>query len=797
MVAAASRAGTPADVYTIDNSCIFDSSSSPYMQRNPSSAGNQKTWTISFWFKLCTLASSTSGGIPFFTVESTEIRLSDTDDKLYVTDGTTFKTTNGVFRDFTAWNHIVIAADTTSGTAGNRLKLYVNGEIASLATDTAPDQDFSFNINSTEGHVIGQEAQNYMDGYISEFYLIDGTQEEAADFGETNTRGVWVPKAYTGSYGTNGFFLDFESSGDLGNDVSGNNNDFSLTNIASTDQSTDTPTNNHCTWNATDNLVDNLTLSQGNKRFVNANASQDSVKGTFFPTTGKWYWEVKWTSISDTAGGLVGISQCDVQSNHELGSTDKHGTGDSLGYRSFDGKTYRNNTLADFGDSWDVGDVISVAMDLDNGFIYFGKNNTWQNSGDPTSGSSGTGAAYTISSTLVNGGGWGPASCSESSVIFDAYFAEAEWSYSSPANFSALNTTNLDAPVIVDPSTNFQIATYTGNGSTQSITFGGNSNMQPDIVWMKCRSNSAAHVFQDAARGTGKALFWSNRDVEDDVTDAVTSFATDGFALGDGSELSTGDVNTNTRTYVAWNWAAGNSGSSNTDGSINTTTTYVDTTAGISISTYTGTGSGATVGHGLGVTPTTVWIFPRTYSDGHIASNWESGITVYSEKWVLSAANGAEGSTGFVTGATSTTFTIGTDVNVNQSTTTYLAYSFVEVVGFSKFGTYTGEGKTDGPYAFCGFTPEMIMIKFDGDNEPWTILDRARDTYNPAENYVIGNDSDAETTLSTIKVDFLSNGFKLRGTDSRVNADDGIYVFAAFAKHPFGGDGVAAAPAVL
>ena len=797
MVAAASRAGTPADVYTIDNSCIFDSSSSPYMQRNPSSAGNQKTWTISFWFKLCTLASSTSGGIPFFTVESTEIRLSDTDDKLYVTDGTTFKTTNGVFRDFTAWNHIVIAADTTSGTAGNRLKLYVNGEIASLETDTAPDENFSFNINSTEGHVIGQEAQNYMDGYISEFYLIDGTQEEAADFGETNTRGVWVPKAYTGSYGTNGFFLDFESSGDLGNDVSGNNNDFSLTNIASTDQSTDTPTNNHCTWNATDNLVDNLTLSQGNKRFVNANASQDSVKGTFFPTTGKWYWEVKWTSISDTAGGLVGISQCDVQSNHELGSTDKHGTGDSLGYRSFDGKTYRNNTLADFGDSWDVGDVISVAMDLDNGFIYFGKNNTWQNSGDPTSGSSGTGAAYTISSTLVNGGGWGPASCSESSVIFDAYFAEAEWSYSSPANFSALNTTNLDAPVIVDPSTNFQIATYTGNGSTQSITFGGNSNMQPDIVWMKCRSNSAAHVFQDAARGTGKALFWSNRDVEDDVTDAVTSFATDGFALGDGSELSTGDVNTNTRTYVAWNWAAGNSGSSNTDGSINTTTTYVDTTAGISISTYTGTGSGATVGHGLGVTPTTVWIFPRTYSDGHIASNWESGITVYSEKWVLSAANRAEGSTGFVTGATSTTFTIGTDVNVNQSTTTYLAYSFVEVVGFSKFGTYTGEGKTDGPYAFCGFTPEMIMIKFDGDNEPWTILDRARDTYNPAENYVIGNDSDAETTLSTIKVDFLSNGFKLRGTDSRVNADDGIYVFAAFAKHPFGGDGVAAAPAVL
>jgi hypothetical protein len=210
-------------------------------------------------------------------------------------------------------------------------------------------------------------------------------------------------------------------------------------------------------------------------------------------------------------------------------------------------------------------------------------------------------------------------------------------------------------------------------------------------------------------------------------------------------------VNTSSRTYVAWNWAAGNSGSSNTDGSINTTTTYVDTTAGISISTYTGTGSGATVGHGLGVTPTTVWIFPRSNGDGHIASNWESGITVYSEKWVLSAENRAESSSGHVTGANSTTFTIGTDVNVNQSTTTYLAYSFVEVVGFSKFGTYTGEGETDGPYAFCGFTPEMIMIKFDGDGEPWTILDRARDTYNPAEKYVLGNDGDAETTLVQLK----------------------------------------------
>ena len=797
MAAAAAAQGGTTTGYSIDNSCMFDFDSSSYLSRSPSSNTNRTTWTMSFWFKLCKFASTTSGGIVLFSVSGTEIRISDNDNKFYVIDGSTFKITNGVFRDPTSWNHIVIAADTTQSTASDRLKLYVNGSIASLATDSAPAEDFAFDINSTSAHYIGKEGSDYMGGYIAEFFIIDGTQKEAADFGQTNSTGVWVPIEYTGSYGTNGCFLNFESSGDLGNDTSGNNNDFTENNIGADHQSSDTPTNNHCVWNIADNLESDITLSEGNKRFVNSTGSQDSAKGTFFPRTGKWYWEVKWTSTDVLVGGLVGISQCDMQSNEELGNNDKHGTGDSLGYRSFDGKTYRNSTLAAYGSSWDVGDVISVAMDLDNGFVYFGKNGTFQNSGDPTSGSSGTGAAYTISSTIVNGGGWGPAVSNEQSAVWDAYFAEAEWQHSAPTNFLALNTTNLAAPDLADPSTNFQVATYTGNGSTQSITFGGNSNMQPDIVWTKSRSNGDAHVFQDAARGTGKALFWNNSDTEDDVTDAVTSFATDGFALGDGSELSTGTINTSSRTYVAWNWAAGNSGSSNTDGSINTTTTYVDTTAGISISTYTGTGSGATVGHGLGVTPTTVWVFPRSNGDNHLASNWETGISVYNEKWVLSAANGATSSSGFVTGANSTTFTIGTDVNVNRSTGTFVAYSFVEVEGFSKFGTYQGEGETDGPYAFCGFTPEMIMIKFDGDNEPWTILDRARDTYNPATKYILGNENNAETTLSTVAVDFLSNGFKLRGTDNRINADDGIYVFAAFAKHPFGGSGVAVAPAIL
>jgi len=763
--------------YSIDNSCIFDISSSTYMTDTLSTATDATNWTWSAWVKRSTLGSEQwmfnagSDSLAYY------IRF-ESNDKIRFRASTTWDiTTTEVFRDIGAWYHIVAKVDDSED-----VTLYVNNTV--VGTDTGTPRVFFTNVIHSLG--AGTSGANYFGGYMAEVHGIDGQALSPSSFGETNDQGVWVPKEYSGTYGNNGFFIDFESSGDLGNDVSGNNNDFSTTNISASNQSTDTPTKNHCTWNATDNLEDNLTLSQGNKRFVDANASQDSVKGTFFPTTGKWYWEVKWTATSDTVGGLVGISQCDVQSNHELGSTSKHGTGDSLGYRSFDGKTYRNNTLTDFGDTWDVGDIISVALDATNGFIYFGKNNTWQNSGDPTSGSSGTGAAYTISSTLVNGGGWGPAVCNESSVIFDAYFAEAEWNYDAPTGFLALNTTNLDAPVVTDPSTNFQAQLFTGTGSGLSVTNGGNSNMKPDIVWIKQRNKVDNHVLTDAARGADYNLYWNNTDTEVSGSGGVTSFNTDGFTLG-----TWNNVNESGKTAVAWQWNAGNSGSSNTDGSINTTTTYVDTTAGISISTYTGTGSGATVGHGLGVTPTTVWIFPRSNGDNHLASNWETGISVYSEKWKLQDTDIAESSSGHVTAASSTTFTLGTDTNVNGSSRTYAAYAFVEVVGFSKFGTYTGEGETDGPYAFCGFSPEMVMIKADDSGEDWVIFDRARDTYNPATKYLYPNDDDAEATASGIVIDFLSNGFKPRGTDDRINKNDGIFIFAAFAKHPFGGSGVA------
>ena len=187
-----------------------------------------------------------------------------------------------------------------------------------------------------------------------------------------------------------------------------------------------------------------------------------------------------------------------------------------------------------------------------------------------------------------------------------------------------------------------------------------------------------------------------------------------------------------------------------------------------------------------------MWILPRSNGDHHLASNWEAGVTAYSEKLKINETEAASASTQ-VTAASSTTFTLGTDANVNGDTRTYLAMCFAEVEGFSKFGTYTGNGDADGPFAYCGFKPNWVLIKNTGAATSWAIWDIARDTYNVAEKYLLPNSNAAEATAGELDIDILSNGFKIRGTDSGINTSSGIYIFAAFAENPFGGSGVAPA----
>ncbi len=377
-------------------------------------------------------------------------------------------------------------------------------------------------------------------------------------------------------------------------------------------------------------------------------------------------------------------------------------------------------------------------------------------------------------------------------------FGQLAWSDTGPTGSEQeLRTTNLPEPSIKDGSEYFQTTLYTGNGTAigsggNAVTQSDNSVFQPDLVWIKERNDSADHALYDAVRGATKDLVSNTTNAETTQSEGLTTFDSSGFTVGNLAK-----VNTNSDTYVAWQWLAGNSTSSNTDGDI-TSTVSVNTTAGFSILTYSGSGTtNDTVGHGLGVTPSVVIVKPRNAADNWIVSNWETGVSAFSEKLLLNANNTPSSGTNFVNAANSTTFTLGSDANVNGSGRTFVAYCWNEVEGFSKFGTYTGNGSADGPFVWCGFRPNQVVVKEVSVADDWVMYDSARDSYNVAGQVLRADDGAAEFDGrgGSRDVDFLSNGFKFRTSNNTVNFSGSNYIFWAFAEHPFGGNGVAPATA--
>jgi len=335
---------------------------------------------------------------------------------------------------------------------------------------------------------------------------------------------------------------------------------------------------------------------------------------------------------------------------------------------------------------------------------------------------------------------------------------------------------------IDDPSVYFQTALYTGDGaSSNAITNGGNSDLQPDWLWIKNRSSSGGtgpNIIFDSTRGPTKDLHTNNNEAEHTNSNTCKSFNTDGFTVGD-----SGAVNNNTDTFVAWQWKAnGGTTSSNSDGSI-TSTVQANTTSGFSVVTYTGNGSnGATVGHGLGFQPQMVWVKRREGT-----ANWCIKTTLIDDGDVLFLdidSAKSDTSTPFNdTDPNTTTFTIGDNQATNANGGTYVAYCFAEKQGYSKFGSYTGNADNDGTFVYTGFSPAWLMIKGTDSAQQWNIHDSKRREYNSNTKYVFANLSNAEATSSNLAMDFLSNGFKLRSSDDAQN--NGTYIYMAFAESPF------------
>jgi len=452
--------------YEIDNSCKFEADNSEYLSKTPSSAGNQKTWTFSAWVKRTELGETTSKSAMIFGSGDTYLHFIATD-KLVAnlrTGGTNFfYYSERVFRDTSSWYHFVLACDTTQSTASNRLKLYVNGVYESPTESngyTNIAQNADTGINSTNEHEIGKYTLDettyaeFFSGYMAEMHLVDGTALDATSFGEFDEdSGIWKPKAYTGTYGTNGFYLDFADGSDLGDDESGNGNDFTETNITSADQATDTPTNNFATLNPL-HYTTKYTITEGATNQVSSADGWGASVGSIGVTSGKWYFEVQ---SADTNGyTLLGVIDEDsVIGTYVNGDAHAGDAPYGIAYYGGNGSIITNGSAVSgvsFA-SWTT-ETMGCALDLDNNKIYFSKSGTYGNSGDPASGSNGvslptggsgtwfisTSTYYAASPAKTNQGGYTTMSISSAASDANGY---GTFEYAPPSGYYALCTKNL------------------------------------------------------------------------------------------------------------------------------------------------------------------------------------------------------------------------------------------------------------------------------------------------------------------------------------------------------------------
>ena len=370
-------APTNSNPYEVANSLRFDDGSSDNLTRTPSSTGDRQKFTFSTWVKRANLSSDTT----IFASKSdsnnnSHLTFNSSDQlflKMKIGGSTTNLTTNQLFRDVSAWYHIVLSVDTTQGTSSNRQRLYVNGtEITSFSASAYPSQNANtpYNWSSATNYIGTESTSQFLDGYLAETVLVDGQQLDATSFGEFDEdSSIWKPIDVSGlTFGTNGFYLDFENSGSLGADVSGNGNNFTVNNLTSIDQTTDTCTNNFAILNSLSSRSNNGTFSEGNTKFVGT-MDGDWTVGTMAATAGKWYWEVK---ANEANYLMLGITTTDIISNNPTGSLSGDGF---MGFRNTD-KFYNFGTLVTSSYSFSDNDIFSFMLDLDAGDCEFYQNDT-------------------------------------------------------------------------------------------------------------------------------------------------------------------------------------------------------------------------------------------------------------------------------------------------------------------------------------------------------------------------------------------------------------------------------------
>ena len=789
--------------HEIDQSIRFASESSSYLQR--AVTHNRKTFTYAFWFKRTNISRqfiygnfSDSSNVCSISFDGTPyIKLNDAQSGSSQIDIASVN----VQRDSSAWAHYVAAVDTTQSTESDRVKIYINGTQQTTldsGRNTFPSQNHDTKFGDGGTARIGTEGTNarlFLNCYLAEFHIIDGSALGPDSFGETKN-GIWVPKDTSGlTYGSGGVRLQFQDSSSLGDDTSGNGNDFTSSGLGTDHQVIDTPTNNFSVLKIAGTPAESgAVLSQGNLKCestagTSARNMERSFTSTHLMTAGsKWYVEHYVTDL-DFAFGLSPEQSGKIQhdSNNSRYCLMYAKGGSVQNFQSFTGifgNDENTNVVS-------VGDVVGMFVDM----TVTPPKVTWSLNGQWGNGSAANQSNPTTFITLssdftstdtdhpgdlvvwVNSIAGGQATSSVLNFGQDSTFAGAitaggntdangrgDFKYAVPSGGLALCTANLPNPGIdpndgEDPTDYFTTVIWTANGSDQTITTG----FDPDFLWYKRRNGAGDHYLIDALRGVGGGSFAlnTNNNAAEGGGGNADMLGTNGFTLNAGASGE---------TQVGWSWKAGGSGTSNTDGSI-TSSVSATTDAGFSIVTYTGTGSAATVGHGLGTAPQCIFIKKRSSA----SADWQVGHKNigFTKSLFLNLTLGSQASADYFndTDPTSSVFSVKNHNQSNASGSTYVAYCFAGVEGYSKFGGYTGNGNDDGPFINVGFRPAWVMVKRTDTTNNWFIFDSVRAPSNPndaAFAFLRANLSDAEA--SNVKFEFNSTAFKPRDASAGFNA---------------------------
>ena len=745
--------------FSVSKSIIMNDDDSAYLNKTFSSAGNRILWTFSTWIKRGDL---TANNYIFDATGRLYLRFVNSSAKLEVGNASdTILLSNRLFKELDSWGNLVWTLDSAQSTVIERMRCYWNGvEITDWGTDQRSTY-ISLNgdqaVNNNVAHFIGKasDSTTYNDQYLAQTVFIDGTALTPSSFGQIDTTtNLWIPKDVSGlTFGTNGFYLDMAvapgTGNGPGNDVSGNNNDFSVNGLAAGDQSNDTPTNNFSVITSLEigGNGGTATMSEGNLKVVQGNGSALNMFGSIPISSGKWHYEVTLTNREDQFGmGIIPLKLVNGNTNQFF----NNGIGAQLG-GTHDGKLYDGGsqvaTIVKGGA--DDGNTLACEIDLDNGKL------EWFNNSGVSLGT------YSFTKDPLNGGQYLPCIHINDNGTFVANFGQNTFSHTPTTGFSAISQDNLPA-------------------TTSNIS---------DLVWIKNRDAGDSHMLFDRVRGIQKDLHSDAAEAE--VTDnpnTLTRF------LQAGAEVSNDvQVNTDGESYVAWNWAAGGATTSTPSGSsgISSLAVSTSTDAGFSIGTFTAQSSGAdgVVAHGLGGQAAWILLKPlATSAEGDNWCVWHIGINATSSNGTRSNldSTGAVGSgAARVNAAGTSTFTINDDAYFHGRN--FVFYAWKAIPGYSAFGSYEGNNdSSNGAFIHLGFKPAFFMAKNADTTGAWLMFDSTREPSNLVDLPLEADDPKSEAASGGRVCDFLSSGVKIRGNSSYLGSAH-TFIYMAFAEHPFSG----------